>query len=581
MTEVEVTPSSVTPDTFVKGNEHRDYSIYTRLMDAALEAKAASLFPHFGEVKHKAIIVDAGSGTGALAELAAEYFRGAHVFALDISHELMERAENGRSLTEMVFGDAADQNFPSNSVDIKYFSTSGHELESYGGKGRMTQAVETTYDELKPGGKIVIRDFAKPSSTSPIYMQVPTEDGVSNSQEATINGFLDYNLLSTRALFDQFHQEFAGGNAFTFELVERNGQEYIKLAPEWAHEFYLRKDYTANWRQEIHEKYTYWTPDEAKTILTKAGYTDVQIIPDPNHYILENRLLGKIGLFEENGDGKLQTIPFPPTHMVIVGTKPLTPTPTESPTYPPLEESLAVDYAALKQTISYNQEHHTLSIGDKHFSITEAKEPAHGSKKITYWLHDDPRYVVKVARTDAPNDHTIFKAMYQSIMRESILKDFNIPHAKIVEVDPKGPPYRYYLQEALPEGSQSAAELILQNGLTETDIAQMASYVNTFELEKKWQLDTNPFNWYRVIKEDGTTEMTYVDGKVYRYDELWEFRRVGLLQWTSPEYVTNAHDQSATIPKVKEYVALRDNWAKTMDENLLVWKQHLHPSLQP
>lgn len=144
----------------VAANEHRDYSIYTRSMDAALEVKAHSMFPHFGDIREGSVIVDAGSGTGQMAELAMREFHGARVFALDISHELMERAEDERALTNLMFGDASDQNFPDNSIDVKYFSTSGHEIESFGGTGSMRKAVRNTFRELILEGELLFGTFA-------------------------------------------------------------------------------------------------------------------------------------------------------------------------------------------------------------------------------------------------------------------------------------------------------------------------------------------------------------------------------------------------------------------------------------
>jgi ubiquinone/menaquinone biosynthesis C-methylase UbiE len=583
MTEKRSAFSSITErirSEFIKGNENRDYTIYTGLMDAALEAKTKSLFPHFGRVHQGMTIVDAGSGTGAVAELAAKYFRGTHVYALDISHELMDRAEGGRGLTQMVFGDAANQNFPDNSVDIKFFSTSGHEVESYGGQGRMTTAVKTTYDELRPGGKLVIRDFAKPAGKEPIYMQILSEGGVEDPAEATDNGFLDYSLLSTKALFHRFHEEFAGGDAFDYEQVSRDGQEYIKVLPEWAHEFYLRKDYTANWRQEIREKYTYWTENQAEEILTNAGYTDIKVIPDPSDYIVQNRLKGKIALFDEDEQGQLQEIPFPATHMLVVGTKPAIGE-LASQVFPAPDIRVAKDYADRMKSISIDQEQQRVIIGNEIFQLKNVKEASHGTKKTTYRLAGEPARVLKVAKTDALNEHAAFKAMYQSIEREAVLDEHNVPHAHILSVDPQGHPYRYYIQEAIADDAQSAADLIRNNALTETDIAQMARHVTKFELGKKWQLDTNPFNWYRVPGEDGSSQMTYVDGKVYRYDESWEFRRIGLLQWLTPEYITDTPEHSAAIPKAKDYEALQKSWESSTDESVLLWKRHLHPHVQP
>lgn len=306
---------------FETANEHRDYSIYTRLMDAAVEAKARSLFPHFN-VKKGDIIVDAGSGTGALTKLVLRTFPDAKVFALDISKELQKRMNKGESHIKIVFGDAAEQNFLDNSVAVKYYSTSGHEIESFGGRGRMRMAIENTFQELKPGGRVVIRDFAKPSGVNPVYMKILSRVGVDSIPQDVNSENIDYNVLSTRALFDRFQKEFGGGSAFHYERVVIDGEEYFKIDQEWAHEFYLRKDYTANWRQEIKEKYTYWTMEEARQTLNDIGYVNVRVIPDPNEYILNNRLEGKIALYELVDGGRLRLVQFPPTHMVIVGEKP-------------------------------------------------------------------------------------------------------------------------------------------------------------------------------------------------------------------------------------------------------------------
>jgi|GEM_PF-2118407 len=562
-------------------NEGRDFGIYKGAMDAALEAKANSILPHFGNLPETgAIIVDAGSGTGQLAELIARKFHGIRIYALDISHELMEAASDNQALATLVYGDASLQNFPEESVDVKYYSTSGHEIESFGGKDRMVMAVKSTLAELKAGGRIIIRDFAKPEIKDPVYMQIQTQGGLDDVVEVSKNGYIDYNLLSTKALFLRFHQEFSGGDAFKFEIINIDGQEYIKLDACWAHEFYLRKDYTANWRQEIQEKYTYWTPQQAKNILEEAGYTGVQVVPDPNEYILTNRLNGKIGLFILDDHGKLRDIPFPPTHMVVTGEKPKI-AETKEITEPSDTFEKAVDYKKLQQTISFDEKSQTITIGEQNFLIDDFYKPIKGSKKVVYHLLGEPPRVLKVVRVDEPNAHGIFKAMYQSVARENLLDEYEIPHLRVLEVDSQGPPYRYFIQEAVPANSISAASLIASGKLTEEDVSQMASYINVFELSKKWQLDTNPFNWYRVPQKDGTNKMMYVDGKVYLYDEKWEFRRVGLLQWLDQKYVDGHVTHSAIIPKVKEYDKLQKEWNNIRTKEIAWWKKYLNPLIQP
>lgn len=563
---------------FEMANENRDYSVYTRLMDAALEAKAHSIFPHFGGIREGSVIVDAGSGTGQMAELAAQEFHGVRVFALDLSHELMERAESGRALSNLVFGDATQQNFPENSIDVKYYSTCGHEIESFGGPGSMQEAVRNAFRELAPGGRIVIRDFCKPSRTEPIYMQIPSRAGINGASKGAREKGMDYNLLSTSALFDCFHDEFRGGDAFNFERVVIGGKKYIKISPEWAHEFYLRKDYTGNWRQEIKEKYTYWTAEEAEKILNEEGYVNVRVIPDPNEYILKNRLEGKIALSEMR-EGILEPIPFPTTHMVIVGEKPLSyDKGTQSQSL--AEEKIpAVDYKKIFSTMKVNKEDRTVQIDDNEYVFSG--EPTVGTKKTVFQLEGEPRRVLKIVRSDTHNDHNAFKAMYQTIERQAILEKMGTPHLKILDRDPGSPPWRYVVQEAAPEGSVSAAELIRTGKLGEGDVKQMAEIINKYETEKEWQLDTNPFGWFRATKEDGSTQMIYVSGKVYRYDEQWEFKKIGLLQWIDPSHVEAGQFCCAAIPLAKDFKKLRENWRREDSQPVKWWKKYLSPSAQP
>jgi SAM-dependent methyltransferase len=555
-------------ESFVAANEHRDYSIYTRSMDAALEAKARSLFPLFGDLPPHAVIVDAGSGTGQLAELAARTFRGAQVYALDISHELLNLAESSKSLIHPIYGNAVEQNFPDNSVHIKFFSTSGHEIESFGGEDAMKKAVQIAYREAVPGWLVFDRDFVKPSHEEPILMEICTDVGLKDIPPGTQPEDIDYSLLSAWALFHRFHQEFRGGNAFDFEVVERQGRTFIKIKPEWAYEFYMRKDYTANWRQEIKEKYSYWTPEQSKTIFENAGFEDVEVILEYSDYIMNNRLKGKIALYDEL-DGQLVPYDFPPTHMVVRGRKPLDRDSAASPVEVP---TLDEEYKNALASIHIDREAKKVAIDDKDFAIADIGIT--GTKKHVFHLAGDDRLILKVVRDDTLNTHNVFRSMYQIIERQGVLDEYQTPHLQILEHDQTSTACRYLIQQDVPEGSRCAASLIQSGSLTEDDIRQMAEIVNKYEKNKEWQLDTNPFSWYRVTNEDQTTQMVYVSNKVYPYDENWQFSAVGLLQWLDPKYVNQAQNYSAVIPTAHEYEQLKQKWS-TGDASVQLWKRYL------
>jgi len=559
---------------FAVAGEHRDLSIYNWSLDAATEAKADSIIPYFN-VRDGDIVVDAGSGTGQLAELIARTFPHTRVYGEDLSHEQLEQAGDKNALVHLIHADARDKVFPTGSVKVKYYSTSLHEIESFGGPGSARKAMENTFLELEAGGRVIIRDFAKPENQEPIYMKILSKVGLENVSEGTTKEDIDYNALSTLALFERFCQEFRGGDAFDYEKVIVNGEEYIKLSPEWAHEFYLRKDYTGNWKSEIEEKYTYWTPEEAKRILEEIGYINVRIIPDPNEWILKNRLQGKIELYQMTDDG-LNKTDFPMTHMVIIAEKPEVASENIEDQGALPEE---VDYQKILDSIHVDLEKEVVTIGDQEFQI-DRESMKIGTKKIILRLKEHPDLILKFVRNDTRNNHNVFKSMYQIIERQKILDEFGVQHFKIVDSDKQDPPFCYVVQEKAPDNAFSAADLIMQGSLTEEDIRQIAEIVNKFEKSKKWQIDSNPFSWFRVTKEDGSTQMVYASGKVYLYDEAWEFRKIGLLQWIDPEYIKQGKDFCAAIPTKKDY---KEFWQRWQNGGGVIdaWKKYLDIRLQP
>ncbi len=548
----------------------RDLTIYGELMDAALKAKAASIMPYFGEVSDKSIIIDVGSGTGQLAEYISRELHSSNVYAVDFSHDMLALAAANLSKINLVHDDATKlDKIPNESADIIYHGTVGHEIQTFRGISGLDDSLHSSFRSLKPGGREIWRDFVKPPEGD-VYLEILTNDGFDTVDKATQNGFLNYSLLSTKALFDCFHCQFKGGNAFNYEDVTQDGHNLIKLPAKYAQEFILRKDYTANWRQEIEEEYTYWTQDEAKSAFEKSGFTNIQIIDDDNEYIRNHRLTGKVALYTYDGSG-LKPIEFS-THMVIVGQKePSATTKTEE------REIEPINFTSLLDSIKVKNE--SIKIDQQEFPKGELL--GRGQHKEVYLVDDgENNKVIKIVRKDMTTFYSAFSSLQQSVERQHILDNFGIKYMKIYDYDKNGPPYRFLVQEKIPKGSLCASELIVNGELKEENIAQMAQIVNAFENSKQWQIDTNPFNWYRVNK-NGKTEMVYIGGTVYRYNENWSFDKVGLLQWVDPRYVETSQNQSAKIPNQAEFQDFARRWQKLDTKYANWWKKYLNPNVQP
>lgn len=307
-----------------RANQGRDLESYTGRMDAATIYKTETLLSYFSDVKDEMLVVDAGSGTGKVAESILDKIQKTgkkiEIVAVDITHKYRNISPYDQEISWLI-ADAAQQNFAENSVDIKYFSTSGHEIVSFGGgPQRMVSALKNTLTELKPGGQVIIRDFVKPA-TKKVLMKIREDDG-QDFDSINLDEKIDYKKLSTMALFQCFHREFAGGNAFDFAFKKQNdGGQLIELDLEWAYEFYMRKEYRDNWQNEINEKYSYWTLEEAHEMLEQIGFTNVKVETNPNQYILDNWLKEQVKLYNRDENGRLKELDFPTTHMVAMGFK--------------------------------------------------------------------------------------------------------------------------------------------------------------------------------------------------------------------------------------------------------------------
>lgn len=549
----------------------RDLTIYGELMDAALKAKAASIMPYFGQVSDQSIIVDVGSGTGQLAEYIAGELHTPNVYAVDFSHDMLALASINLSKINLVHDDATKlDKIPSESADVIYHGTVGHEIQTFRGISGLEESIKTSFRCLKPGGREVWRDFVKPPKGE-VYLEILTNDGVETIDEATKNGFLDYNLLSTKALFECFYQQFKGGNAFVYENVVQEGHELIKLPAKYAQEFILRKDYTANWRQEIEEEYTYWTQDEAKLAFEKAGFTQIEVIDDDNEYIRNNRLTGKVALYVNDGL-ELKPIEFT-THMVIVAHKDQTTIidKKDDKKIKPIDFSLLLDSVKVKND--------SIKVDNQEFPKGELL--GRGQHKEVYLVDDGKNdKVIKIVRKDMTTFYSAFSSLQQSVERQFVLDNFGVKYMKTYDYDKSGPPYRFLIQEKIPKGSICASDLVTNGELKEENVAQMAQIINAFENSKQWQIDTNPFNWYRVYK-NGKSEMVYIGGTVYRYNENWSFDKVGLPQWVNPKYIEGSQNQSAKIPNQAEAQDFAKRWQNLDTKYATWWKKYLDLNIQP
>ena len=272
----------------------RDFTSYGTQMDASLKQKLEDLVPWILPGK----IVDKGCGTGKLLVELTRLFPSSIFVGIDLSREFLRMCDENHYASEevaLVFGNITEQQVDSGTASTILFSSVVHEIYSYSGydRGQVHRALDNAARELKPGGRVLIRD------------------GVSPGLRPWRIRFLD---RQTRAQFDRFAIEFKHGQGAAYARVN---DEEVCLSAHLANEFLCKKDYLKNWHIEVHEEYGTFTTDGWRAALDRTGFDPIEVRSYVNPWIAENWYRGTIALFDEEG----KPIAWPDTNVVVVGQK--------------------------------------------------------------------------------------------------------------------------------------------------------------------------------------------------------------------------------------------------------------------
>ncbi len=275
---------------------HRDFASYGAQMDASLVQKVEDLAPWVLPPR----IIDKGCGTGKLLVELSRRFPGASLVGVDLSREFLRRSDENTFAggdVELVLGDAADQQLPDGTADTVIFSSILHAVYSYSGydRSRVDRALASAARELRPGGRVLIRDGISPDARDVL---------------------LDLMNEATAAQFDRFAREFKHGQGAAFAPAARRDGALatVRLSAHLANEFLCKKDYLKNWDIEIHEEYGVFTVGEWAAALARNFFEVRTITTYVNAWILQNRYRDHVRVTELNGVSF-----WPATNAVIIG----------------------------------------------------------------------------------------------------------------------------------------------------------------------------------------------------------------------------------------------------------------------
>lgn len=300
----------------------RDYNAYVRQMDDIAALKYQETAPYINTGK----IGDIGCAAGSWIKIGAEDERlhECDFYGVEVSRHLfdicLQRKHNGDFANPSVFfsqkNAVTSLVFDAGTMNTIHTSSLTHEIESYGSREDLLEFINNRYQELAPGGVWINRDVVGPDNKDEIILLwLNDTDG---EHDAT-----DLELLSTRALFIRFAQDFRHqeGYKLPYEWITIQGETYCRLRMQDACEFLFTKDYKDNWLSEMHETFCFWNFADWQDALETAGFrVDKLSRPYRNEWIVQNRLEGKTKLFRQVNGG-LEVIPFPVSHMLMLARK--------------------------------------------------------------------------------------------------------------------------------------------------------------------------------------------------------------------------------------------------------------------
>lgn len=259
---------------------------YLRALDDSVAHKLALLAPWLdplapGPGGH---LVDMGCGSGGLAVALAQRYPGCRVQACDADPAMLAVARQRAAAHPMSWLDVGPADACSAAgagASAWILSSVLHEVHARGGPSAVRQALARGAQALRPGGRLLVRDFVRPPQAGRalwlLHAVADIEPG---------HAFDDWAAAAPFPVCLRPGLPAAVPEGFRAYGTDREG----------AFEYLFRKDSGPAWHAELPQRYGFWTLDEAVQAVAATGLRLLCATVRVNPWVIEHRVQGRVRL---------------------------------------------------------------------------------------------------------------------------------------------------------------------------------------------------------------------------------------------------------------------------------------------
>ena len=237
-------------------NYKSNKDIYIQRMNQTAKSKFAVIEPYLSKGMK---ILDFGSGISPefisdVDSTSAEYY--AYDISKTVQTELSQMGVNVVTKEDLINKEI--------QFDVIYLSSVFHEIISYLNHQERTETIAMIMNNLKPGGYLIIRDWANPNNDSPFKIEP-----VSKKAEAEMNIWV--NELQKNSIIDKYCHELVDGSILTnhtnaYEIIFHTVWGLKSLSRESKEQYNIEngiKKWIINpWNKVLKLKTIYYETDE-------------------------------------------------------------------------------------------------------------------------------------------------------------------------------------------------------------------------------------------------------------------------------------------------------------------------------